>query len=235
MAAMTWPALNLSMLMELLLVGPTCQRLEMAIAWWPCMTARSSLLVQTILHPFIRMYWYLIQPTTHTPPGLQWATREEIQHAHYFIVTCTMAGLLSLQQAELDKQQLRCMTTPPTATNGKQVYISIFLICNFDLISIFLSFLLQLEACQRLTLPISMEQEPCHPQLAMGLTYKWMSSFINWAAACQAAPGVWWIKSYLKVSYGQSWWLYPRTLLAPTEQRNKWLLRIMELGRKKRE
>ena len=194
-ALMTWPALNSSMPMDLLLVGPTCQSLDMDIAWWPCMTARSSLLVQTILHPFIRMYWYLIQPTTHTPPGLQWATREEIQHAHYFIVTCTMAGLLSLQQAELDKQQLRCMTTPPTATNGRQVYISIFLICNFDLIGIFLSFWLQLGACQLLTLPISEEQEPCHPQLAMGLTYKCMSSFMNWAAARQAAPGVWWNRS----------------------------------------
>ena len=94
------------------------------------------------------------QPTTHTPPGLQWATTEEIQHAHYFIVTCTMAGPLSLQQVDMTKKKLKCTTTP-TATNGRQVYISIFLICNFDLIGIFLSFWLQLEACLLLTLPVS--------------------------------------------------------------------------------
>ena len=153
---------------------------------------------------------------------------EKNQHAHYFIVTCTMAGLLSLQQAEVDKQQLRCMTTP-TATNGRQVYISIFLICNFDLISIFLSFWLQLKACQLLKCqkcPVSEEQAPCHPQLAMGLTYKWMSSFMNWGAPQQAATGAWWNRSWQQKSNMGLWWLYPTTLLAPTEQRNKWLLRV---------
>ena len=172
------------------------------------------------LHPSTKMSWFLIQPITHTPPGLQWATREDIQHAHYFIVICIMVGLLSLQQEGLDKQQLRCTTTP-TATNGKQVYISLFLICNFELISIFLSFWLQLKASLRLTHPHSLEQEPCQPQLAMGLTYRCMSSFMNWGAACQAAPGVWWNRSWQQESPLGLWWLYPRTLLAPTEQRNK--------------
>ena len=154
--------------------------------------------------------------------------RDNVQHAHYFIVNCTMAGLLSLQQAEEIKQQRRCTTTP-TATNGRQVYISIFLICNFDLIGIFLSFWLQLEACLLLTLPISMEQEPCHQQLAMGLTCKCGSSFMNWAAARQAAPGVLWNRSWqvLKVSDFRSWWLYLRPLQVPTDQRIKWLQRII--------
>ena len=153
----------------------------------------------------------MTRPTTHTSPGLQWPTKNTMQHAHYFIVICIMVGLLSLQQADLDKQQLRCMTTP-TATNGRQVYISIFLISNFDLIGIFLSFLLQLEASQLLTLPVSMEQKPCHPQLAMGLTYKCGSFFMNWAAVRQAAPGVWWNRSWQQESIMQWWWLYPRTL-----------------------
>ena len=150
-------------------------------------------------------------------------------------MTCTVAGLLSLQLVDINKQQLRCMTTPPTVTNGRQVYISIFLICNFDLIGIFLSFWLQLEACQLLTLPILWEQEPCHPQLAMGLTYKCRSTFLSWPAAHQAAHGARCLRSWQQVSMLLLWWLYPTTLLAPTEQRNKWLPRIMELRRKKKE
>ena len=163
------------------------------------------------------MSWFLIQPTTHTPPGLQWATREDIQHAHYFIVICIMVGLLSLQQAEVDKQQLRCMTTP-TATNGKQVYISLFLICNFELISIFLLFWLQLEASLLHTHPISMEQE--HPQLAIGLTYKCMITCMSWPVHQVLVPGVWWNRSYRQVSDGQWWWLCQATICAPTQVRN---------------
>ena len=146
-----------------------------------------------------------------------------------------LAGLLSLQLAELTKIQLRCMTTPPTASNGRQVYISIFLICNFDLIGIFLSSWLQLEASLLLTLPVFLEQEPYHPQLAMALTCKCVSSFMSWPAARQAAPGVWWKRNWLQVSVFLSWWPYPRTLPVPTEQRNKRLPRIMELRRKKKE
>ena len=56
-------------------------------------------------------------------------------HAHSSIAHCTMAGLLSLQQVEATKPQQRCMTTP-MPTNGRQVCISLFLICNFDLISV---------------------------------------------------------------------------------------------------
>ena len=56
-------------------------------------------------------------------------------HAHSSIAHCTMAGLLSLQLVDGNKLQQRCMITP-MPTNGRQVCISLFLICNFDLISI---------------------------------------------------------------------------------------------------
>ena len=61
--------------------------------------------------------------------------KECMLHAHSSIAHCTVAGLLSLQQVEETKPQQRCMTTP-MPTNGRQVCISLFLICNFDLISI---------------------------------------------------------------------------------------------------
>ena len=62
--------------------------------------------------------------------------KEDMLHARSSIAHCTMAGLLSLQQVDGTKPQQRCMTTP-MPTNGRQVCISLFLICNFDLISIF--------------------------------------------------------------------------------------------------
>ena len=147
--------------------------------------------------------------------------KETVLHAHSFIAHCTMAGLLSLQQVEEGKTQQRCMTTP-MPTNGRQVCISLFLICNFDLISIFFfSFWLQLEAYQLHMIPIFKEQKPCHPQLVMEPICKMKNSCTILVAPPAPAIGVKWPNNCLHQSGRQLWCISLTASPAPTDPKKQ--------------
>ena len=132
-----------------------------------------------------------------------------------------MAGLLSLQQVEEAKPQQRCMITP-MPTNGKQVCISLFLICNFDQLVFLFSFWLQLEAYQLHIITLSREQEPCHPQLVMEPICNCTSSYTSLVALPAPAIGVKWPNNCLHQSTGQLWCISLTASPASTDQKKQW-------------